>query len=102
MLAVHPGIFGDPKECREHARQCFESARSASTLAMMARFEGLAHSWLRLAEDLERTGQLAVPLSLHRGYTTESGLLGLRELSLMWRLCLTLRRHVAQEYFDRT
>jgi hypothetical protein len=51
-------MFGDPKECREHARQCFESARSASTLAMMARFEGLAHSWLRLAEDIERAEAL--------------------------------------------
>jgi hypothetical protein len=52
------GMFGDPKECREHARRCFESARSASTLAMMVRFEGLAHSWLRLAEDLERAEAL--------------------------------------------
>jgi hypothetical protein len=52
------GMVGNPQECREHSRQCFESARSAPTLATMARFEGLAHSWLRLAEDLERAKAL--------------------------------------------
>jgi hypothetical protein len=51
-------MSGNPQECREHARKCFESARSAPTLALIARFEGLAHSWLRLAEDLERAEAL--------------------------------------------
>jgi len=57
--ACSSGMSGDPRECREHARQCFESARSAPTLVIMARFEGLAHSWLRLAKDLERAEALA-------------------------------------------
>jgi hypothetical protein len=58
-------MFGNPKECREHARECLKQARSASRLALMTRFESLAHSWLRLAEDLERAaallGQVKVP-----------------------------------------
>src|SRR5262245_51231383 len=56
---VHAAWSAIPQECREHARQCFESARSAPTLTTMARFEGLAHSWLRLAEDLERAKDVA-------------------------------------------
>jgi hypothetical protein len=52
------GMTGDPKECREHARQCLEQARSAPTLLVMTRFESLAHLWLRLAEDLERAEAL--------------------------------------------
>jgi hypothetical protein len=51
-------MSADPKECREHAKHCLEQARTASTLLIMARFQGLAHSWLRLAEDLERAEAL--------------------------------------------
>jgi hypothetical protein len=51
-------MSGDPKECREHARRCLERARSATSLALVAKFESLAHSWLRLAEDLERAEAL--------------------------------------------
>jgi hypothetical protein len=47
------GMFGNPQECKEHAKECLEQARSAPTLLVMTKFEGLAHSWLRLAEDLE-------------------------------------------------
>ena len=53
-------MTGDPKECREHARQCLEQARSAPTLLVMTRFESLAHSWIRLAEDLERAEALLI------------------------------------------
>jgi hypothetical protein len=42
----------------EHARQCLERARSATSLPLMAKFQSLAHSWLRLAEDLERAEAL--------------------------------------------
>ena len=52
------GMFGNPQECREHAKECLKQARSASNLALMTRFESLAHSWLRLAEDLERAEAL--------------------------------------------
>jgi hypothetical protein len=51
-------MSGDPKECREHAKHCLEQARTASTLLIMAKFQSLAHSWLRLAEDLERAEAL--------------------------------------------
>ena len=47
------GMFGDPKECRERAKQCFARARTAPTLLVMTKFESLAHSWLRLADELE-------------------------------------------------
>jgi hypothetical protein len=47
-------MSGNPQECREHARKCLEKARSAASLPLMAKFQSLAHSWLRLAEDLER------------------------------------------------
>ena len=51
-------MSGDPKECREHARKCLERARSATSLGLMAKFQGLAYTWLRLAEDLERAEAL--------------------------------------------
>jgi hypothetical protein len=52
------GMSGDPKECRKHAKECLKQARSAPTLLVMTRFESLAHSWLRLADELERAEAL--------------------------------------------
>ena len=49
---------GNPKECREHAKCCLELAESAPSLIAKMRFEGLAHSWLRLANDLEHAKAL--------------------------------------------
>jgi hypothetical protein len=49
---------GDPKECRENAKRCLESAQSARTLADRERFEGLAQRWLDLAADFEATNML--------------------------------------------
>ena len=49
---------GDPKECRENAKCCLDIANSAPSLMGKLRFEGLAHSWLRLAEDLEHASVL--------------------------------------------
>jgi hypothetical protein len=46
-------MFGNPQECREHAKECLEQARSAPTLLVMTKLEGLAHLWLRLADELE-------------------------------------------------
>jgi len=45
---------GDPKECREHAKHCLELASVAPSALGRARFEDLAQTWLRLANDLER------------------------------------------------
>jgi hypothetical protein len=44
---------GDPKECREHAKQCLKLASEAPTPVGQERFEILAHRWLVLAADLE-------------------------------------------------
>ena len=44
---------GDPEECRKHAKCCLEMAKSAPSLISKMRFEGMAHTWLRLANDLE-------------------------------------------------
>jgi hypothetical protein len=43
----------DPKECREHAKNCLELASTAASALARARFEDLAQTWLRLARDLE-------------------------------------------------
>jgi hypothetical protein len=42
------------EECREHAKQFLEHAKSAEILMAATRFEGLAYKWLRLAGELER------------------------------------------------
>jgi hypothetical protein len=49
---------GDPKECREHAKHCLKLADEARLPFHEARFEDLAHKWLRLANDLERAKAL--------------------------------------------
>ena len=49
---------GDPEECRKHAKCCLEMAKSAPSLISKTRFEGLAHTWLRLANDLEHAKAL--------------------------------------------
>ena len=46
-------MFGNPEECREHAKECLEQARSAPTLLVMTKLESLADLWLRLADELE-------------------------------------------------
>jgi len=46
------------RKCREDAKECLERARSATSLPLMAKFESHVHSWLRLAEDLERAQAL--------------------------------------------
>jgi hypothetical protein len=49
---------GDPKECREHAKNCQELADAAPSPMAKARFEELAQAWLRLASDLEHAKAL--------------------------------------------
>ena len=45
----------DPKECREQARECLEFAEAAPSLFFELRFQGLAHSWIRLAREMEHS-----------------------------------------------
>jgi hypothetical protein len=46
---------GDPKECRQHALTCARLAQTSASPQARERFASLANTWLRLAEDLERT-----------------------------------------------
>ena len=45
---------GDPKECRDNARDCLELAAKAQSRLAKERREELAQTWLRLATSLER------------------------------------------------
>jgi hypothetical protein len=47
-------VPGNPKECREHAKECWRLSMSARTAEAAAVFEDLAKTWMRLATDLER------------------------------------------------
>ena len=49
---------GDPKECREHAKNCREMAAATSSPLAKAQFEELARTWTRLANDLEHAKAL--------------------------------------------
>ena len=44
---------GDPKECRKHARNCLRIAEASANAEITRTFVDLAHSWTRLALDLE-------------------------------------------------
>lgn len=45
---------GDPKECRKHAARCVELANASTSEVTKSKFMGLANTWLKLAEELER------------------------------------------------
>ena len=49
---------GNPKECRENAKQCLQLAFAARTQAGRERFEGLAQRWMALANDYEAANLL--------------------------------------------
>jgi hypothetical protein len=49
---------GDPKECREHAKNCSRLASEAKTEQARETFENLARTWMRLATDLENAKAL--------------------------------------------
>ena len=51
---------GDPKECREHARNCMQLAEASANAEITRTFVDLAHSWTRLALDLESAQALLV------------------------------------------
>ena len=44
---------GDPKECRQHARNCLRLAEQAVSPEVTRTFVDLAHSWTKLALELE-------------------------------------------------
>jgi hypothetical protein len=44
---------GDPKECRQHALNCVQLAKTAESSEARDRFAHLARTWIRLAEELE-------------------------------------------------
>jgi hypothetical protein len=46
---------GDPKECREHAKNCLRLAEMATSEQARETFHDLAKTWLKLAFDLERS-----------------------------------------------
>jgi hypothetical protein len=45
---------GDPEECRKHATNCRDMAEATVSPLAKARFEELARTWIRLANDLEQ------------------------------------------------
>jgi hypothetical protein len=46
---------GDPQECRQHALTCVRLAQTSSSPHARDHFARLARTWIRLADDLERT-----------------------------------------------
>ena len=74
MAAVsRPMLLDDAEICKERARRCLERAKSAPTLSIASRFDQAAHSWLRLAEDLESVDAL---LDEQRATVAEAHLVG--------------------------
>ena len=51
---------GDPNECRDHARNCLRLAELAASREATRIFVDLAHSWTRLAIDLENAQNLLI------------------------------------------
>jgi hypothetical protein len=51
---------GDPKECRKHARNCLKLAEASANAEITRTFVDLAHSWTKLALDLESAQALLV------------------------------------------
>ena len=48
---------GDPKECRQHAVNCVQLAKTAESPEARDRFAHLARTWIRLAEEIESTSK---------------------------------------------
>ena len=53
-------MSGDPKECRKHARNCLRLAETSANAEITRTFVDLAHSWTKLALDLESAQALLV------------------------------------------
>ncbi len=61
---------GDPKECREHARNCARLAVTSPFPDVRENFAKLADTWLRLASELEISQAL---LDAYAALPTEAG-----------------------------
>jgi hypothetical protein len=46
---------GDPKECRQQALECVRLAQTSASPQAREEFANLAQTWIRLADDLERS-----------------------------------------------
>ena len=46
---------GDPRECRQHALTCVRLAQTSASSQAREQFANLAQTWIRLADDLERS-----------------------------------------------
>jgi len=46
---------GDPRECRQHALTCVRLAQTSASPQAREQFANLARTWIRLADDLERS-----------------------------------------------
>ena len=53
---------GDPKECRRHALACVRLAQTSQSQQAREQFSNLARTWIKLADDLERTEAFLAPL----------------------------------------
>ena len=49
---------GDPKECREHAKRCFQLAEETANPSLKESLTDIAQKWISLASDLEATKRL--------------------------------------------
>jgi hypothetical protein len=49
---------GDPQECREHAKRCWQLASETNNLALRDSLTEIAQKWARLATELEATKTL--------------------------------------------
>ena len=50
-----PSMPGDPRECRQHALTCVRLAQTSASSQAREQFANLAQTWIRLADDLERS-----------------------------------------------
>ena len=48
-------MAGNPKECRQQALACVRLAQTSTSPQTREQFASLARTWIRLADDLERT-----------------------------------------------
>jgi len=62
---------GNPRECREHAKNCLRLAEEAKTPEAKAHFEGLAKRWMEFATDLEMTQRLLKEMGIQPKEPTE-------------------------------
>jgi hypothetical protein len=46
---------GNPEECRRHALTCVRLAQTSASPQAREQFANLARTWIRLADELERT-----------------------------------------------